>query len=83
MIFACAYGERTKWTKPMPCRLTSSKKTPSPWTSRLSSLRGTLVPTKPGFVSCSSTTSALVGAPVVGSRAAPPRPPAIASTMFT
>ena len=28
----------------MPCRLTSSTKTPSPWTSRLSSLRGTLWP---------------------------------------
>src|SRR5215204_910526 len=57
---ACANGERTKWTKPIPCRLTSSKKTPSPWTSRLSSLRGTFCPTNPGFVSSVSTTSGAV-----------------------
>src|SRR6476659_2393873 len=31
----------------MPCRLTSSKKRPWPWTRRLSSLRGTLCPTAP------------------------------------
>src|SRR4051812_10941148 len=44
----------------MPCRLTSSKKTPSPCTRRLSSLRGTLVPAKPGFVSVGSTISGCV-----------------------
>ncbi len=31
----------------MPCRRTSSKKVPWPWTSRLSSLRGIDCPTKP------------------------------------
>ena len=41
-IFAWAYGERTKWRKPIPWRLTSSTNTPWPWTSRRSSLRGTL-----------------------------------------
>src|SRR5215208_1827138 len=40
----------------MLCRLTSSKKTPSPWTRRLSSLRGTFWPAKPGLVWPSSTT---------------------------
>src|SRR6266511_333014 len=57
LTFACAYGERTKWRKPIPCRLTSSTKTPWPWTRRLSSLRGMLCPAQPGLVSCSSTTS--------------------------
>src|SRR5512132_2314050 len=37
-------------------RLTSSKNRPSPWTRRLSSLRGTFWPANPGFVSCASTT---------------------------
>src|SRR5215204_4561797 len=58
VTFACAYGERTKCRKPIPCRLRSSKKTPSPWTRRLSSLRGMLWPAQPRFVSVSSTTSA-------------------------
>src|SRR4051812_6297066 len=58
LTFACAYGERTKWRKPIPCRLRSSKKTPSPWTRRLSSLRGMLWPAQPRLVSVSSTTSA-------------------------
>src|SRR5207244_3697979 len=75
MILAWAYGERTKWTKPIPCRFTSSKKPPSPWTRRRSSFRGTLVPMKPGLVSCSSTTSALVGAPVSVMYPPPPLPP--------
>src|SRR5881227_2338629 len=42
LIRACAYGERTKCTKPISCRFMSSKKTPSPCTSRLSSLRHVL-----------------------------------------
>src|SRR5215210_6491460 len=47
----------------MPCRLTSSTKTPSPWTRRLSSLRGMFWPAKPRCgASVSSTTSASVGA---------------------
>src|SRR5262249_28749292 len=58
LIFAWAYGERTKCRKPIPWRLTSSKKTPCPWTSRLSSLRGMLWPAQPRFVSVSSTMSA-------------------------
>src|SRR5688572_14283018 len=41
----------------------SSMKTPSPWTSRLSSLRGTFWPAKPRCgTPVSSTTSASVGA---------------------
>ena len=35
----------------MPCALTSSTKTPSPWTSRLSSLRGTSDADEAGLVS--------------------------------
>src|SRR5262245_1804938 len=58
LIFAWAYGERTKCRKPIPCRFMSSKKTPWPWTSRLSSLRGMLWPAHPRVVSVSSTTSA-------------------------
>src|SRR5215210_5436536 len=47
----------------MPCRLTSSTKTPSPWTRGLSSLRGTFWPANPRCgASVSSTTSASVGA---------------------
>src|SRR5215218_677213 len=47
----------------MPCRLTSSTKTPSPWTRRLSSLRGMFWPANPRCgASVSSTTSASVGA---------------------
>src|SRR6266545_1026057 len=42
LTFACAYGERTKWRKPIPCRLTSSTKTPWPWTSRFSMVSVTL-----------------------------------------
>src|ERR671914_982292 len=44
---ACACGERTKWTYAIPWRRTSSTKTPSPCTSRWSSLRGTFVPIQP------------------------------------
>src|SRR6266540_4370160 len=57
LIFACAYGDRTKWRKPIPCRLTSSTKTPWPCTRRWSSLRGMLWPAQPRLVSCSSTVS--------------------------
>ena len=59
---ACAYGERTKWMKPIPCRLTSSTKTPCPWTSRRSSLRGTLWPFQS---SAGASTSVVSGAVVV------------------
>src|SRR5918911_951186 len=58
----------------MLCRLTSSKKTPCPCTSRRSSLRGTFWPTKPGFVSVSSTTSGRSGVTVVSVIRSPPGP---------
>src|SRR5262245_3092140 len=58
VILAWAYGARTKWRKPIPCRFRSSKKTPCPWTRRLSSLRGMLWPAQPRLVSVGSTTRA-------------------------
>ena len=61
---ACAYGERTKWMKPMPWRLMSSTKTPWPCTRRRSSLRGTLWPF---HVSAGASVSVVSGATVVAS----------------
>src|SRR6184192_2060659 len=51
-------------------RLTSSKKTPSPWTSRLSSLRGTFCPLQVSRVG--SSTAVCSGATVVSLIGRPP-----------
>src|SRR5919106_1128622 len=57
----------------MPWRLTSSKKMPSPWTRRLSSLRGMLCPAKPfcGASTCSG--AAVVAVLSLTSWSPPPR----------
>src|SRR5438034_6730418 len=61
----------------MPWRFTSSKKTPSPCTSRLSSLRGTFVPAKPGVAFSRSATTGPVTVSVTLTRGKPcfPRGP--------
>ena len=63
----------------MSCRLMSSTKTPCPWTSRLSSLRGTLCPAQRSSGAATSTCS---GATVVSLIAASSDAALTASTMF-